>query len=250
MKEFLIYVSDYLKGKSIYSPALRFLNFYLSASISSSIFKRFYFNYSLLDLADYKGIYNYFIRGDFAVALLLFTIVHYGIGIVGESIFSLMTLKKSNEWTSLILKLKIKKKDYALFFKAINNNPIAPAPIKFDKGVIIKYFELLKKSISAEDWEKAKKAAELKKEEMKNNFKLAFKGIVALTIFFMSVPYFGWILYGISMLISLAGMAFFFYIYVVLDVFPLFVRKIDVEMTALIQQYNLSVAEASDQQHT
>ena len=64
MKELLLYVSDYLKGKSIYSPVLRFLNFYLSASIASSIFKRFYFNYSLLDLTDYKGIYNYFIRGS------------------------------------------------------------------------------------------------------------------------------------------------------------------------------------------
>lgn len=246
MKELLTYVSDYLKGNSIYSPVLRFLDFYLSASIASSIFKRIYFNYSLLDLTDYKGIYNYFINGDFAVPLLLFTIVHYGIGIVGESIFSLMTLKKSNEWTSRILKFKIKKKDYVSFFKTINNNPIAPASLKFDKGIVIKYFELLKSSVSKEDWEKAKKMAELKKEEIKSNFKLVFKGMIALTVFFRLVPYFGWILYSISILISLAGMTFFFYSYVVLDISPLFIRKIDAEMTRLIQEHNASVAGSSD----
>jgi hypothetical protein len=241
MKEITEYISEYLKGKSVYSPIIRFLNFYLSASIASSIFKRIYFNYSLIDLTDFKGIYNYFINGDFAVALLLFTIVHYGIGIVGESLFSLMTLKKTTEWTSRILKFKIKKKDYASFFKAVNNNPIAPTPIKFDKGVLVKYFEILKTSVSTEDWEKAKKTAGLKKEEIKNNFKLVFKGTIGLTIFFKSVTYFGWILYSVSMLLSLAGMIFFFYSYIILDISPLLIRKMDAEMTRLIQEYNSSV---------
>jgi hypothetical protein len=241
MKEIFKYVSDYLTGRSIYSPIVRSLNFYLSASITSALFKWVYFNYTLIDITDYKGIYNYFIGGDFAVPLILFTLVHYGIGILSESLFYLLTFLISSKWTRLIFKIKVSKKRYYAVVKSLNNNPVFPRPLKIDKGVLIRYFEAFKNAIPQEAWEKARLAAELKKEQIKNNFKLAFKGIIALTVFLITVPYFGRILYSVAVVLNLAGLVFFIYTYVLLDISPLLIKRIDAEMTKLVEEFEAAV---------
>ncbi len=223
------YAEDYLRGNSMYSPVSRFLNLTLSVAITSFVFRKVYFDYSLLDIIDYKGMCLFFVNGNFAVPLILFTILHYGIDFLAGSVFSLATLHFTSKWIDRINSFKIKKRDFSIF-KVINRNPVIPVPAKFDKGVILKYYEPLKNSIPQEEWEKAKKVFEKKKKEISRNFRLALKGMVTLTVFLISVPYLGLLLYFITMGLLLTSLGFFIYTFVILEVTPVLLRKLDSEI--------------------
>lgn len=232
------YIDDYLKGKSIFSPASKFLSFCFSVSISSFIFKKYYFNYKLLDFTDYKGLYDFFVTGSFIIPLILFTVIHYGISIIANGIFSLSAEHKSSKWKTWILKQKIDKGDYRRFYKTINQNPLIPFPVKMDKGVIIKYYEAVKKSISSEQWEMARVQAKNKKREIVENFILAFKGIIALTVYFINIAYFGILLYVLIIVVLIASLIFFFFAFLTLDVAPLLIQKVDLEFMKVIDAEN------------
>jgi hypothetical protein len=232
MNQFFSYIIDYLNGKSLYSPLSRGLSFLFSISISSWLFKKIYFNYSLLDITDYKAIYGFFVNGKFWIPLILFLIIHITSGFFADGFFSLFTLWKTSKWLKRIVKDKMTKKDFNSFFIRLSKDPLGIMPVKLNKSVWLIYYEQIRQSKSTEEWEKVLLWAKKKQIEISLNFKIAFKALLAVTVYFANLTYFGWRLYLISCLFILILLVFFLIAFLFLELLPVAIRKWDKEIQA------------------
>lgn len=75
-----------------------------------------------------------------------------------------------------------------------------------------------------------------------HNFKLVFKAIITITIFFIALSYFVIWLYSLSIFVSIGSLIFFVFTYLILDISPILIRKMDPEMMKLIEEYNSGFA--------
>jgi hypothetical protein len=229
MNQLTSLITDFLNGKSLFSPLTRTFNVLMSASITSWLFTRIYFPYSIIPFSDYRAIIHFFLNGDFFPPLMIFLIVHYSLGIIAETIFSLTILHYSSKWINKIIKYKTKIKDFDSTLKRIDEIPIMTMPVKINKPIFLKYFEYIKNSIKPEDLAKAKIALEKNKRNVNSNFKLAFKSIFLVTIYFISIRYFGCLLYGLSITVLIALLLFFLIFYLIMEVAPTLISKMNQE---------------------
>lgn len=243
MQQFSFILDNFLRGRATYAPLRRILDVVFSLSIASFLFERFYFEYQWLDITDYKGIINFFIKGDFIVPFLLFLASHYLTYGIAFAFFTLSTTRKSTKWITRIIKFKLKKRDFADLTKKINNNPAIKMPVKLQSSWVINTYHALKESVNEEQWKKADTEIKKQKLNIEKNFILVSKAIIAISIYFGIVPHFGVLLYSITLVCLAALLALLWYAYLVLDVLPTIVRKIDSE----VQQHLATEAMESQQ---
>jgi len=205
MQPFADYLNDFFKGKSLYSPIVRALGVLLSASIASAMFKRRYFDYTLLDITDYKGIYRFFISGDFAVPLILFVVVHYGIGFLSQCLFYGLSYVLRHRWMKMLGELGVG--EHRPFF--------------------VRCIAWLREVMSEKERQRIRRLVNEARKILTLNFKLTTKAMIALSIFLAIVPYFGWRLYMFAMLCCAVGLGFFICSYTVLDIVPEVVKKLE-----------------------
>jgi hypothetical protein len=236
MKEFLFFITDYLKGKSVYAPVVKIMDFLFSVSITSYIFSKVYFPYTLINLTDYRGIYSFFVNGDFWPPFIIFLIIYFGLGFIAQSIFILTNLRYELKIKTKILAYGRKKKDLNRLFKNINNNPIAPIPFKVNHTYLLQYIQKIKDSVKPEQWKNALNKMERTKENLLSNFKVTIKAIIAITLYFMSLSHFGWLLYLISLLVLISLLIFFFLSHLLLEILPVAVQKVDAEYVLIVQE--------------
>jgi hypothetical protein len=247
MQLFSFILDNYLKGRSTYAPLRRILDFLFSASITSFLFQKLYFKYHWLDITDYKGIIDFFINGNFFIPFILFLIVHFGTYFLAYGFFSLTTLHKSARWIKKVLRFRLKRKDISGIAKKVNKNPVVVLPWKLDATILLKYYNHIKKTVPAEQWEKAEISLKNQKLNIERNFVLVVKSIIAVTIYcFKTAPHFGIILYAIVILSLAGGLAFLWYSYLVLDIIPTLFRKIDSE----VQQHLASELMATEENNS
>ncbi|MDL5051917.1 hypothetical protein QQ054_38585 [Oscillatoria amoena NRMC-F 0135] len=108
MGEFLFFLADYIKGKSIYAPIRRILNLLLSCSITSYIYVKFFGAYQWVDFGDYRIILDYVIKGQYIIPFSIFIVSHYSIEFLSQSIFFLFTYFYCNKHRRRALALRIK----------------------------------------------------------------------------------------------------------------------------------------------
>ena len=205
MQPFADYLNDFFKGRSLYSPIVRALNVLLSACIASALFKWRYFDYTLLDITDYKGIYKFFINGHFAVPLLLFVIVHYGTGFFSYSLFHGLSFLLCRRWRRILDALGVGEQ----------------------RPYFVQIVGLMKKGVSAKEHERLRRLANKAQEMSTINFRLTMKGMIALCVFVAIIPYLGWKLYTLAMIGSAVGLVGFVFTYAVIDLFPEVVKKLE-----------------------
>jgi hypothetical protein len=236
MDKFFFIVSDYVNGKVVYPPIRRILNFLFSASITSFLFQTFYFKYDWLDL-DYKSILDFLVKGDFFIPFSLFLVVHFGLFFLSSLAFNLTMTRKSNRVLSNILKYQLKKKHIKSFKKSLKNNLVAPVHI--DDETWIRIYDHVKNSVTKEQWEELEKMLVEKKQLIEPNFNLICKLMVVVSIYFITIPHFGWLLYALVLLFSLLGLICLWWLHLGLDVFPAAVRKFNTEVQKYLQSNQL-----------
>jgi len=221
------FIQDYLEGKPLYAPLVKVFDILFTVSITSFIFTRFYFPYSLIDITDYKTLYRFFIDGHFWIPLMICTVVHYAIGLSSSLLFSLTTQWQSARWIEDALKTRFTKKDIKVFFRTLNDNPFVPRTQRIEPSSFFKYYEHIKNSVPPEQWTESLKLVDKKKKEIKTNFKLVAKAGIAVSLYFIGLGYFGWVLYAGSIVLFAGLLVFFFYVFLILDVAPVVIRKMD-----------------------
>jgi hypothetical protein len=109
MNEIFIIVGDYLKGKSVYPALRRMLNLLFDISIASYVYEKFYGTYSWLNFNDYKGILDFFIKGNFFIPFSIFIVVYGTTQFLSLAFFSILNHFKSLKITQEILQFQFKK---------------------------------------------------------------------------------------------------------------------------------------------
>ncbi len=225
MNEYFFVVGDYLKGKPVYPVIRRFLNLLFSISLTSFLFEKFYFKYTLYDITDYKSIFDFFINGSFFVPFSIFIIIHYFLDWISDGFFLLFSMRKSSEIVTEIYNYELNKYDYRSFVDKINNNPVIKMPIHFNKPVINKLLKHLSDELTIEQWEAAEILLEQQKSSTKESFKLTIKAFLTFTVYFTIVPYFGWFLYSLVIIVLFLISFGLYFAYLLMDILPAIITR-------------------------
>lgn len=225
MSEYFFIIGDYLKGKPVYPVIRRFLNLLFSTSLTSFLFEKFYFKYTLYDITDYKSILSFFINGNFFVPFSIFIIIHYFLDWISDGFFLVFTLRKSSEVVTEIYNYELNKYDYRNIVDTINKNPIIKMPIKFNKSVISNLLKHLSHELTIEQWQEAEILLEEQKTATKESFKLSIKAFLTFTVYFFIVPYFGWLLYSLVIFVLFLISFGLYFAYLLMDILPAIITR-------------------------
>ncbi len=235
MNEYLFFIGDYLKGKPVYPVLRRTLNILFSVSLTSFLFEKFYFKYSLIDITDYKAIFTFLIKGNFFVPFSIFVIIHYFLSTLSDGFFSFMIQKKSGKILKQLREEEFSKPEYKKFLKEINENRIVEMPVQLNESTFIEIYNHLQTAIPPEKWNAAKLALEKQKENTQESFKLAFKALITITIYFFIVPHFGLTLYLLTLIVLLVILFGLFYGYLLMDILPSFIKYFHYEVVKYLK---------------
>jgi uncharacterized ion transporter superfamily protein YfcC len=140
-------------------------------------------------------------------------------------IFTTVNYLKAVKLSKNILEYQFKKDIIDQRLNEINEVSKIVSPIRLTKKTMISLYQELRTHLTPEAFEELEIGLKEPKQNLEATFLLAFRMIIAITIYFISLPQFGWFLYTIAALFILAGMYLIMIAYRFLDVFPTLVRK-------------------------
>lgn len=236
MADYFFVVGDYLNGKPVYPVIRRILNLLFSISLTSFLFKKFYFNYIWLDFSDYKSILDFFINGKFFIPFSLFIIIHILLDSIAEIVFFLFTFRKSIEIVNEVYNYQFNKSDYRNIMGKMNDNGVLKMPITFDKSFFIETYKYLATNIPIEEWKEQERSLEEQKSSTKDTFKLTLKGLITITIYFITISYFGLLLYMVVAGILILTLFGLYFGYLLMDIIPSAIKKFHFEVGRYLEE--------------
>jgi hypothetical protein len=93
------------------------------------------------------------------------------------------------------------------------------------KNTLFEVYQKLRNNITPDALEEIEKGLKEPKQNIEASFTLAFRMLIAITIYFLSLKHFGWGLYLTVMSVLIMGMYVLLIAYRFLDIFPTLVRK-------------------------
>lgn len=203
--------------------------------ISSALFEKFYFKYELLSFTDYKAIFNFFIKGEFIVPFSVFFIVWLCTFLFAFGIFSLVNQSISKKWVKKIhSKRFISKKKIKDIDKGAKNTKGIKISDRFGDKWYVALYNRIKASITPQQVRKIQNDFSKAQRSAASHFNMIFRGLIAVLIFFNTVPHFGWILFSVLMICFILYSVILVFIYQFTELMPEVVRKIDIEMQEYI----------------
>jgi hypothetical protein len=225
MNEIFIIAGDYLKGKSVYPAFRRMLNLLFSISIASFIFEKCYGNYTWLNYNDYKGILDFFIKGNFFIPFSIYLVVYSLTQFISIVFFWAFNHFKSLKITREILQYQFKQDNIDEHLEKINQVSEHVSPIQLTKSNMLELYQELRKHVTPKAFEEIEKGLRGLKQNLQDNFTLSLRMLLAITIYFNSLPQFGWVLYLLALWVLTLGMYVFMISHCFLDILPTLMRK-------------------------
>ena len=225
MNYLFLLLGDYLKGKSVYPAFRRMLNLLFNISIASFVYEKCYGNYTWLNYNDYKSILDFFIKGNFFIPFSIFLVVYGTTQFLSIAFFGALNHFKTIKITREILQYQFKKETVDERLKEIKKVSKYVSPISLTKNTMLEFYQELRKHITPEAFEEIEKGLKEPKQNLEANFSLAFRMAIAITIYFFSLPQFGWLLYLTAMIVLFVGMYVLMISYRFLDIIPTLMRK-------------------------
>jgi len=225
MNEIFIIAGDYLKGKSVYPAFRRMLNLLFNISIASFIYEKCYGNYTWLNYNDYKGILDFFIKGKFFIPFSIFLVVYCTTQFLSIVFFNVLNHFKTIKITREILQYQFKKETVDEGLREIKKASKYVSPIRLTKNKMLEVYQEVRNHITPEAFEVIENGLKEPKQNLEANFSLAFRMVIAITIYFFSLPQFGWLLYLIVMIVLLIVMYVLIISYRFLDIIPTLMSK-------------------------
>jgi hypothetical protein len=239
VKEYLFIAADYLKGNSIYPPVRRMLNLIFNISIASAIYVKCYGSLNLM-IKDYQDLMPFFIKGYFFIPFSIYVAV-WGI----TSTISINNIKTTS-WQRQIISLEYQKGAIDKLLEETENIPKAYTTVDLSKDMIVQLYSQIRHEITPEIIDSIEKDLIEPKNNLEATFHLAFRALIAITIYFASICQFGWILY-LSVLVTITfGMYLMLLAYNILDVIPVVTRKIH----SVAEEYIVSIAPTNTTDNT
>jgi hypothetical protein len=225
MNEILIIAGDYLKGKSVFPAFRRLLNLLFNISISSFVYEACYGKYTWFNYNDYKGILDFFIKGNFFIPFSIFLVVYSLSQFFSIAFFNALNHFKTIKITREILQYQFKKEAVDARLKEINKVSKYVSPIRLTKNTMLAIYQELRNHIPPEGFDEIEKGLKEAKQNLEDNFSLAFRMVIAITIYFFSISQFGWVLYLTAMTVLITVMYILMISCRFLDIIPTLMRK-------------------------
>jgi hypothetical protein len=239
MKELTLFISDYLKGKSVYAPLRRVLSLLFSISTASFFYERIYGQYSWYSFADYKAILDFFIKGHFFIPFCVFLITVGIIHAFSSILFITISHFRTTKWEREIIAYQIKKENVQSTVDKVIEVSGTVTPIKFNYPMLVELAKRIKENMTDEMHENLKKELAKPKLDLEASFHTCTKLIIAISIYFGSLPQFGILLYLTEMIIVLITMYLLWIAHCFLGVLPTLSRKFNKVVEQFISDHSI-----------
>lgn len=246
MNEVFIIAGDYLKGKSVYPAVRRALNLLFNISVASFIYEKCYGKYSWLNYNDFKGVLNFFVKGNFFIPFSIFIVVYAVTQFLSIVSFTALNHFKTIKIMKEIMQYQFKKETIDERLKEITEASKYVSPIKLTKNSMISLYEELRTQITPEAFEELEKELKEPKRALETNFTLAFRMSIAISIYFFSIPQFGWLLYSIAILVLFLIMYILMISYRFLDIMPTLMRKFHFQAEQYLKNHSEKINNTDD----
>ncbi len=225
MTDVLIYIADRLKGKSMFPLFRWILNLIFCTSITNAIFSQTHPDIRLPDSYDFQKIWDFFVKGHFTIPLIIFLIVYF----VSQGIVTLFFMYfgdyKNFKLTKKILAYQLEKKEIQESIKNITEVSDQVAIVDLTKEKILEMYNGLKNVFSEQDLVKLKEVLDEGKTTISDNFVTLLRGLIAITIYFATIPSFGWLLFLIIVVLFKFLFLLLMLGYKLLDILPALMSK-------------------------
>ena len=198
-------------------------------SIASFIYEKAYGDYVWFDYSDYKAILDFFVKGSFFIPLSIFIAVYGTTQFLSVTIFTTINHFATVKWTREIIYYQVKREGLEKGLDEFDEVSKRISPIRLTKELLINLYTHLRSELTTEAYEKMEKELKEPKNNLEETYHLAFRAILAITIYFISIEHFGWLLYGLTIFTLVLGMYLVMLAYRLLDIFPTIVRKFHTE---------------------
>lgn len=235
MTELFNIASYYIQGKPVYPALRRMLNLLFNISIASFIYEKCYGSYSWLNITDYKSILDFFIKGNFFIPFSIFVVVYGVTQFMSSAFFSILNHFKSVKIQREILQYQYKKDKIDKGMSEIHKASKYVAPMDLTPELMLKAYQELRKDIKPEVFQELESGLKEPKQNLEANFNLAFRALIAITLYFISLPQFGWILFTVVAIVLLLGMYILILAYRLLDIIPTALRKFHTQAEMYLQ---------------
>lgn len=234
MKDLGAFLTAFLQGKTIYTPARRILNVLFSASITSYVFERTHGHYHWLDFQDYKAMLDFMIKGHFFIPFSLFIIVHYLTRWFAGLIFLLVVYLPTARMTREIVKHKVTRRSVRGITNQVMKASKSIAPIAITPELIGQMVDSMRASITQETFQEVTRGVNEQKGNAEASFILFFRAAVTITVYFATLPMFGWKLYTLTLIVLAVAMFLMIVGSVLLELTPVILKKMYEEAEAII----------------
>jgi ABC-type multidrug transport system fused ATPase/permease subunit len=234
----IMQIADFLSRKSMFPVLRKGLNLLFCASITSYIFEKFYFKYSWLEITDYKGILNFFVKGNFIVPFSIFVVVFIATYFISYSSFAIPNYFKSTKWQRKIIEYKLSKSEATGQVQNIQSKIEDVTAFKSSEKFLIGLYNYFKKTINQKEYIRIQRELQKLKDNLEANYILSFRAIITIIIYFISIDYFGWLLFSVVMILLILYMLLLIFGYRLLDILPTLIGRFVFEVEKYIKEYN------------
>jgi hypothetical protein len=201
------------------------LNIIFCISIADAIFSKTHPDITLPNTLDYQKIWTFFIQGHFAIPLIIFLLIYFGTQGFTTLFFMYFGDYQNFKLTKKILAYKMEKADVYDGIEGIsevcNQYPI----VDITKEKLLEMYNKLKIVFDKKKLAKLESVLEEGKTTISDNFTTILRGLIATTIYFATIPSFGWLLFTIVVLLYIFLFVILLLGYKLLDILPAIMSK-------------------------
>lgn len=225
MSEIFNIATYYMQGKPVYPAVRRLLNLLFNICISSFLYEAFFGKYYWFNYNDYRAILDFFIKGRFFIPFSIFIVVYSITQFVGVVSFIFLGHFKSIQLQRKILSYPFKNDEFGEDLKNLESASKFVAPVDLTPELMIAAYHEIRKDIKPEVFSEIELSMKEPRQNAEEYYILAFRGLVAITFFKISLPTFHWTLYLITVMVLLGVMIFSLIMFRICDIIPTILRK-------------------------
>jgi hypothetical protein len=237
-------LSQFLHGRSLYAPVRRILNLVFAVSLTSYLYIRTHGSYHIFKLSQREEIFNFFTRGEFIIPFSLFVIVYYITQWIPAVVLSAITFWLRARLARVFTHKKMPKRERnSLINSFVKYSRYTPTPLT--KAQAHEIMGLFITHVTQDELQLMIKETEAPIKTLEANLILFFRTMLAITVYFVSLPQFGWRLYTLVLVVLICAMILIFCASLVLKVLPPFLQRVRLEMEQYLAERKLSNTSAA-----
>lgn len=227
-------LAQFLSGRSLYAPLRRVLNFVFVASLASYAFIHFHGPYRIFQWSERDAIINFFVHGDFTIPFALFVIVYYITQWIPVFLFGGLVYLIRIKMVRVITRKRISKRKvqkWVNYFLKLSE--YTPEPLTKEQAIGV--FQQYLAHLTPSEVTKLEKEMEEPLKLAEANIILFFRTALAITVYFNTLPHFGWRLYTLVITVLLVALFLLIIATLLLQVLPPLLHRLRQEVERYLQ---------------